>query len=257
MSRATARNVHHAGAEPQTPLPSSHCASRLGCCGWFDLTARAACRPGNALAEGAHVCVNGAGNTGCMGALNDACVQSGGKVVRTRAPPPWVRLDQRPRVWAARCCAGPRPHARGHHSIWHATGSSWLGSASPGLREGLPRHTDPHVCRARQVGVIHEMWVKEDKDELHRGIEVQVVGGDSLAERKRGLSEGCDCFISMPGGVGTMGELFEAISERSLNFHNCPVVLMNVDGFFDTLVRRGSRATRIHEERLLALGAHS
>ena len=64
--------------------------------------------------------------------------------------------------------------------------------------------TRTHWCYAyfTQVGVIHEMWINPAKDELHRGIECQVVGGGTLAERKAKLSEGCDCFIAMPGGVG-------------------------------------------------------
>jgi predicted Rossmann-fold nucleotide-binding protein len=65
------------------------------------------------------------------------------------------------------------------------------------------------------------MWV-DGKDELHRGIaseDVVIVEGETLSDRKAMLIEGCDCVISMPGGVGTMDELFEVIAERQLGMN--------------------------------------
>ena len=61
----------------------------------------------------------------------------------------------------------------------------------------------------RVIGVIHAKWIGEEDME---GIDMVVVDGDDLQERKRQLSANADCLITLPGGVGTLDELFEAIA---------------------------------------------
>ena len=61
----------------------------------------------------------------------------------------------------------------------------------------------------RVIGVIHAKWIGEEDME---GIDMVVVDGDDLQERKRQLSADADCLITLPGGVGTLDELFEAIA---------------------------------------------
>jgi uncharacterized protein (TIGR00730 family) len=46
----------------------------------------------------------------------------------------------------------------------------------------------------------------------------------------------CDGFLTIPGGVGTMDELWEAVSWAQLGYHRKPVGLLNVSGFFDGLI---------------------
>lgn len=68
------------------------------------------------------------------------------------------------------------------------------------------------------TGIIHRMWVDEG-DELHLGlVNLVIVDGDNLGERKELLLHGADCVIALPGGVGTMDELWQSISERQLGF---------------------------------------
>ena len=52
-------------------------------------------------------------------------------------------------------------------------------------------------------------------------------------ERKRLLVDNSDCFICLPGGPGTYDELHEVLCEKQLGFHNKPIVIVNVDNFFD------------------------
>jgi uncharacterized protein (TIGR00730 family) len=50
------------------------------------------------------------------------------------------------------------------------------------------------------------------------------------------MSELSDGFLCLPGGIGTLDELFEAWSENALGFHKKPFCLLNVDGFWDGLI---------------------
>ena len=56
-----------------------------------------------------------------------------------------------------------------------------------------------------------------------------------MHERKALMAEHADGFIAMPGGIGTLEELFEAMTWAQLGFHEKPVGLLNVNGFYDRL----------------------
>ena len=64
--------------------------------------------------------------------------------------------------------------------------------------------------------------------------ELRVVSG--MHERKRAFTELSDGFLTLPGGVGTMDELWEAISWAQLGYHEKPVGLLNIAGFYDRLI---------------------
>ena len=64
--------------------------------------------------------------------------------------------------------------------------------------------------------------------------ELRVVAG--MHERKRAFTDLSDGFLTIPGGVGTMDELWEAVSWAQLGYHAKPVGLWNVAGFFDHLL---------------------
>ena len=57
-----------------------------------------------------------------------------------------------------------------------------------------------------------------------------------MHERKRAFTDLSDGFLTLPGGVGTMDELWEAISWAQLGYHDKPVGLLNVAGFYDGLI---------------------
>jgi hypothetical protein len=59
---------------------------------------------------------------------------------------------------------------------------------------------------------------------------------DTMHERKARMTELADAFIALPGGIGTLDELFEAWSWNVLGYHAKPFVLLNVAGFWDRLV---------------------
>jgi hypothetical protein len=58
-----------------------------------------------------------------------------------------------------------------------------------------------------------------------------------MRERKATMEARADAFLALPGGVGTMEEVFEIMAARSLNLVDKPLVLLNVAQFYDPLVR--------------------
>jgi uncharacterized protein (TIGR00730 family) len=83
------------------------------------------------------------------------------------------------------------------------------------------------------IGVIPEALVGAEV--AHKGCtELHVVPG--MHERKRAFTDLSDGFVTIPGGVGTMDELWEAISWSQLGYHTKPVGVLNVAGFYDHLI---------------------
>lgn len=85
----------------------------------------------------------------------------------------------------------------------------------------------------RVVGVIPKALV--EKEWAHHGCtELHVV--DTMHERKRLMAEHADAFLALPGGIGTFEEFFEVWTWRQLGYHDKPVGLLNVDGYYDGLL---------------------
>ena len=86
---------------------------------------------------------------------------------------------------------------------------------------------------AKVVGVIPERLLHLEVG--HRELtELHVV--PTMHERKRLMAEMADVFIAMPGGIGTFEELFEVWTWRHLGYHDQPIGLLNVEGFYDPLL---------------------
>ncbi len=60
---------------------------------------------------------------------------------------------------------------------------------------------------------------------------------DNMSIRKELLMEGVDAIVALPGGCGTMEELFEVISLKRLNLFKKPIIIINTDGFYDDLIK--------------------
>ena len=85
----------------------------------------------------------------------------------------------------------------------------------------------------RAYGVIPQALV--DHEVAHTGLtELHTVA--NMHERKAKMTELCDGFVALPGGIGTLDELFEAWTWRALGYHRKPYCLLNVDGFWNGLV---------------------
>ena len=66
---------------------------------------------------------------------------------------------------------------------------------------------------------------------------------ETMHERKAKMTELADAFLALPGGIGTLDELFEAWSWNALGYHKKPFCLLNVDGFWDGLITFIDHAT--------------
>ncbi len=83
------------------------------------------------------------------------------------------------------------------------------------------------------TGVIPQALM--DKEVGHHAISRLHVVAD-MHERKAMMARLADGFIALPGGIGTLEELFETLTWSQLGLHDKPIGLLNVDGFFDGLV---------------------
>src|SRR5215213_1976967 len=92
----------------------------------------------------------------------------------------------------------------------------------------------------RVIGVIPQALV--DREVAHPALsDLWVV--DSMHERKALMAELSDAFVALPGGVGTLEELFEVYTWNQLGLHAKPLGLFNVRGYFDGLARFLDHAT--------------
>jgi len=84
------------------------------------------------------------------------------------------------------------------------------------------------------IGVIPEALVAAEV--AHKGLtELHVVG--TMHQRKQAFTDLSDGFVTLPGGTGTMDELWEALSWAQIGYHAKPVGLLNLDGYYDGLVQ--------------------
>jgi uncharacterized protein (TIGR00730 family) len=84
----------------------------------------------------------------------------------------------------------------------------------------------------RVTGVIHESIA--EKVGHHELAEMHVVG--SMHERKKLMFELADAFVALPGGLGTLDELFEVLTWAQLGYHEKPYGLLNACGFYNGLL---------------------
>jgi uncharacterized protein (TIGR00730 family) len=104
-----------------------------------------------------------------------------------------------------------------------------------GARIGVMGEVADAVMRhgGQVTGVIPEHL--QTSEVGHHGItELKVV--DSMHTRKKLMFDVSDAFAVLPGGFGTLDEFFEVLTWRQLGLHDKPVVLVNIDGYWDTLL---------------------
>jgi hypothetical protein len=110
-----------------------------------------------------------------------------------------------------------------------------IGVVYGGAKVGLMRAVAEAALAAggRVVGVIPTVLV--DLEVAHDGLtELHVT--DTMHTRKALIGEKSDAFIALPGGFGTLEELFEVLAWQTLKIHSKPVLLLNIEGFYDKLL---------------------
>jgi uncharacterized protein (TIGR00730 family) len=90
--------------------------------------------------------------------------------------------------------------------------------------------------------ITHDLARKQEIP--HRGLQ-ELVMADDLFERKRWMMKEADAFVIFPGGFGTLDEALEAITWKSLGCLDKPILFVNIDGFWQTLINAfGDLASR-------------
>ncbi|MDR2852631.1 MAG: TIGR00730 family Rossman fold protein [Burkholderiaceae bacterium] len=135
---------------------------------------------------------------------------------------------------------GSRPGAASHHAQAAQRVGRWIGEHGGQLvygggRTGLMGLVAQATRESggRVVGIIPKSLVQRELadalcDELH------IV--DTMHERKALMGARSDAFLALPGGIGTLEELFEIWTWRQLGYHDKPVGILNLAGYYDTML---------------------
>jgi uncharacterized protein (TIGR00730 family) len=106
------------------------------------------------------------------------------------------------------------------------------GGANVGIMKVI---ADTMLERNKEViGIMPQHLI--DKEVAHFGISEMIVV-DSMAERKEKMVDLSDAFIALPGGFGTLDELSEILTFNQLRITDKPLGILNVNGFFDHLIK--------------------
>jgi uncharacterized protein (TIGR00730 family) len=111
---------------------------------------------------------------------------------------------------------------RGWTLVWGGGNVSAMGALASAAR----------ARGGRTVGVIPKMLVRREVAD-HDADELVVT--DTMRERKQVMEDRADAFLTLPGGIGTCEELFEAWTAGYLGMHDKPVVMLDPRGHFDGL----------------------
>lgn len=105
------------------------------------------------------------------------------------------------------------------------------GGADSGLMEAVARGV--HEGGGHIVGVVPRILEERRRESSYID---ELVRCEDLTERKAIMQERSDAFLALPGGIGTLDELFTVMASASIGYHAKPVILYNVSGFWDELL---------------------
>lgn len=127
------------------------------------------------------------------------------------------------------------------HALAQRNNQLVYGGASVGLMGSV---ADAALAEnGKVIGVLPQSLA--DRELAHPGLtELHIV--DSMHTRKARMAELADCFIALPGGIGTLEEVFEVWTWAQLGFHNKPLGLLNLNGYYDDLIRFLDHVTAEH-----------
>jgi len=106
-----------------------------------------------------------------------------------------------------------------------------FGGCNLGLMECVAKAV--HEAKGMTVGVVPTIVEKGGK--VSDYVDVKILC-DNLSDRKDLMIERSDVIIALPGGVGTLDEIFTVLAAASIGYHNKCVILYNIGGFWDSLI---------------------
>jgi len=128
--------------------------------------------------------------------------------------PDFFRMTEELGQWATR---------EGHTIVY--------GGVNQGLMECVGKAA--HEAGGRTIGVIPRIVEKSGRISDYVDIEMLC---DNLSDRKQMMEDQSDVFVALPGGIGTIDELFTIAAAHTIGYHDKLVILYNMKGFWDSLV---------------------
>ena len=105
------------------------------------------------------------------------------------------------------------------------------GGVNQGLMESLGKAAKE--AGGRTIGVIPMIVEKSGRTSDYVEIEIPC---DNLSDRKQLMLDQSDVFIALPGGIGTLDEVFTVAASATIGYHNKLVILYNMKGFWNPLI---------------------
>jgi len=138
-------------------------------------------------------------------------------------------------VYCGSSSGGDPVYAEAAEALGRAMGAAGIGLVYGGGSIGLMGIVARSVMEAggHVTGIIPQ-FLKEREVMLETAHELHVTG--DMHERKRAMFDRADAFVALPGGIGTLEELVEIMTWAQLGQHRKPVLMANINGFWDPLV---------------------
>ena len=105
------------------------------------------------------------------------------------------------------------------------------GGVNQGLMECIARAV--HDGGARTIGVVPRIVEKSGRTSQYVEVEIKC---DDLTDRKQLMMDQSDLFVALPGGIGTLDEVFTVAASATIGYHRKPVVLYNIKDFWRPLI---------------------
>lgn len=132
--------------------------------------------------------------------------------------------DRIDRVYIDRVEALGRAMAhRGHTMVFGAGATGLMGAAARGMAE----------AGGKIIGVTPHFMHTLEPISAHC---TELIATETMAQRKDIMEEKADAFVIVPGGIGTFDEFFQILTLRVLGRHNKPIILYNINGFWDNIL---------------------
>lgn len=112
---------------------------------------------------------------------------------------------------------------RGWSLVYGGNRVGLMGVLSDAVREG----------GGKVIGITPQLFIDL---KVHDTLADELVVSKDMRDRKAMLEQRGDAFVTLPGGLGTFEEIFEIICGKQLGYHNKPIVLLNINGYYDPLL---------------------
>ena len=106
------------------------------------------------------------------------------------------------------------------------------GGVNQGLMECVARAA--HNNGGRTIGVVPTIVEKSGRTSDYVDVEIPC---DNLTDRKQLMMDQADIFIALPGGIGTLDEVFTVAASATIGYHQKPVILYNIKDFWNPLIQ--------------------